>query len=156
MPLQRSGLFGPTTPHTQPPLGINTRMVWPRPFSLATTHGISFPVGTEMFHFPTFPPTALYIQATVTGHHPSRVSPFGHPRITVRLPTPRGISQATTSFIGSLCQGIHPVLLRTNKTQKTKMLASTIQFTNNQPRPGGLTTQQCGHEPHLPQWAGVH
>ena len=29
----------------------------------------SFPVGTEMFHFPTFPPTALYIQAEVAGHY---------------------------------------------------------------------------------------
>jgi hypothetical protein len=29
------------------------------------------------------------------------VSPFGHPRITVRLPTPRGLSQVTASFIGS-------------------------------------------------------
>ena len=29
------------------------------------------------------------------------VSPFGHPRITARLPTPHGLSQVTTSFIGS-------------------------------------------------------
>src|SRR5690349_20581879 len=35
------------------------------------------------------------------------VSLFGHPRITARLPTPRGLSQVTTSFIGSWCQGIH-------------------------------------------------
>ena len=60
-----------------------------------------------MFHFPTFPPLALYIQARVTGHDPSRVSPFGHPRIKVWLPTPRGFSQAPTSFIGFWCQGIH-------------------------------------------------
>src|SRR5699024_1412909 len=30
-----------------------------------------------------------------------RVPPFGHPRITVRLPAPRGLSQVTASFIGS-------------------------------------------------------
>src|ERR1700684_505522 len=30
---------------------------------------------------------------------PRRVSPFGHPRIKVWLPTPRGLSQAPTSFI---------------------------------------------------------
>ena len=29
----------------------------------------SLPVGTEMFHFPTFPLPALYIQAGVTGSH---------------------------------------------------------------------------------------
>ena len=69
----------------------------------------SLPVGTEMFHFPTFPPHALYIQAWVTGHDSSWVSPFGNPRITARLPTPQGLSQAPTSFIGSRCQGIHHV-----------------------------------------------
>ena len=66
-----------------------------------------------MFHFPTFPPHALYIQAQVTGHDSSWVSPFGNPRITVRLPTPRGLSQATTSFFGSWCQGIHRMHLKT-------------------------------------------
>ena len=29
----------------------------------------SFPVGTEMFHFPTFPPAALCVQAEVAGHY---------------------------------------------------------------------------------------
>ena len=69
----------------------------------------SLPTGTEMFHFPAFPPHTLYIQVQVTGHDSSQVSPFGHPRITARLPTPQGLSQATTSFIGSRCQGIHHV-----------------------------------------------
>ena len=69
----------------------------------------SLPVGTEMFHFPTFPPTPLYIQGEVAGHDSGtfEVSPFGHPRITARLPTPHGLSQVATSFIGSRCQGIH-------------------------------------------------
>lgn len=35
------------------------------------------------------------------------VSPFGHPRIKARLPAPQGLSQVTTSFIGSWCLGIH-------------------------------------------------
>ena len=35
------------------------------------------------------------------------VSLFGDPRIEARLPAPRGLSQVTTSFIGSWCQGIH-------------------------------------------------
>jgi hypothetical protein len=79
----------------------HTRTVWPHPLSLATTHGISLPAGTEMFHFPAFPPHALYIQARVTEHDFGWVPPFGDPRITARLPTPRGLSQATTSFFGS-------------------------------------------------------
>jgi hypothetical protein len=84
----------------------------------------SLPVGTEMFHFPTFPPTALCVQAGVTGHDSSWVSPFGHPRITARLPTSRGLSQAPTSFIGSWCQGIHHAHLVA--CLATKMLASTV------------------------------
>lgn len=55
----------------------------------------------------------------VTGHNSSWVSPFGHPRINARLPTPQGISQAPTSFIGSRCQGIHHVPLITCPQQTT-------------------------------------
>jgi hypothetical protein len=54
-----------------------------------------------MFHFPAFPPTALYIQTAATPHDECQVTPFGNPRIKVWLPTPRGLSQAPTSFIGS-------------------------------------------------------
>src|SRR6266567_1929566 len=57
---------------------------------------------------------------------PNQVSPFGNPRIEVWLPTPRGLSQVPTSFIGSWCQGIHRVPLLTWQLQM--MLASTVQF----------------------------
>ena len=67
----------------------------------------SLPPGTEMFHFPGFPPTTLYIQMAVTPHHGCRVPPFGHPRINARLTAPRGLSRPPTSFIGSWYQGIH-------------------------------------------------
>ena len=96
-----AGSRGSHNPAHATPDSFNTRTVWPVPLSLATTHGISLPAGTEMFHFPAFPPHTLYIQVQVTAHDCGRVSPFGHPRITVRLPTPRGLSQATTSFFGS-------------------------------------------------------
>ena len=66
-----------------------------------------------MFHFPSFPPHALYIQARVTALTDGRVPPFGHPRITARLAAPRGLSRPTTSFIGSWCQGIHRAPLKT-------------------------------------------
>ncbi len=62
-----------------------------------------------MFHFPTFPPTALYIQTEVAGHD-SGLSRFPHSEIPgsgARLPAPLGLSQVTTSFFGSWCQGIH-------------------------------------------------
>ena len=73
----------------------------------------SLPAGTEMFHFPAFPPHTLYIQVRVTPHHWCWVSPFGNPRITARLTAPRGLSQPPTSFIGSWCPGIHRVPLTT-------------------------------------------
>jgi hypothetical protein len=63
----------------------------------------SLPTGTEMFHFPAFPPHTLFHSGA--GDTPllsgCRVTPFGHPRITARLTTPRGLSRSPTSFIGS-------------------------------------------------------
>lgn len=94
----------PTTPAAQPLPGITRNgfgLIRFRSPLLSESLLFSLPVGTEMFHFPTFPPHTLYIQARVTGHDSSWVSPFGHPRITARLPTPQGLSQAPTSFIGS-------------------------------------------------------
>jgi hypothetical protein len=103
-------LIGPTTPRTQRLTAITrTRFGLFRFRSPLLTESrlLSLPVGTEMFHFPTFPPPTLCVQVGVTGHDSSRVSPFGNPRITARLPASRGLSQAPTSFIGSWCQGIH-------------------------------------------------
>ena len=94
----------PTTPAPQPLPGITRHrfsLIRFRSPLLTESLLFSLPVGTEMFHFPTFPPHTLYIQVQVTAHDDGRVPPFGHPRITVRLPTPRGLTQAPTSFIGS-------------------------------------------------------
>ena len=86
---------------------------------------LSLPVGTEMFHFPTFPPRTLCVQMRVTGLASSRVSPFGNPRITVWLSTPRGLSQIPTSFFGSWCQGIHRVPLKTWPQRCSRPLCSS-------------------------------
>ncbi len=112
----------PTTPHTQPLPGITCAwfsLLRFRSPLLTESQLFSLPMGTEMFHFPTFPPHSLYIQLVVTRHHSCWVSPFGHPRITARLTTPRGLSRPTTSFIGSWYQGIHRTPLHTyNNTYK--------------------------------------
>src|SRR5689334_23175477 len=100
----------PTTPHTQPLPGITrTRFSLLRFRSPLLTESLLFslPTGTEMFHFPAFPPTSLCIQLAVTPHNWCRVTPFGHPGITARLTAPPGLSRPPTSFIGSWCQGIH-------------------------------------------------
>ena len=112
--VRQNQLDGPTTPHTQRlPAVTRARFSLFRFRSPLLSESLLFslPVGTEMFHFPTFPRATLCVQMGVTGHDSSWVSPFGNPRITARLPTSRGLSQAPTSFIGSWCQGIHHVPL---------------------------------------------
>ena len=97
-------LSGPTTPTTQrlPAITRNRFSLFRfRSPLLTESRLLSLPVGTEMFHFPTFPPHALCVQAWVTGHDSCWVSPFGNPRITAWLAAPRGLSQPPTSFIGS-------------------------------------------------------
>ena len=104
---------------------------------------LSLPVGTEMFHFPTFPPPTLCVQVGVTGLASSRVSPFGNPRITVWLSTPRGLSQIPTSFFGSWCQGIHRVPLKTWPQRCSRPLCSS-QHTGGDPIRTGTHTHAFG------------
>jgi hypothetical protein len=158
-------MHAPTTPHTQPLSGITYArfsLIRFRSPLLSESLLFSLPTGTEMFHFPVFPPHALYIQAQVTGHNSSQVSPFGHPRINARLPTPQGLSQAPTSFIGSRCQGIHhvpfiaclPTHIKQTHNKTTKMLASTIQISNNNPTHPHTPPTGCacdgGNQEHPP------
>jgi hypothetical protein len=125
---QQRQLNGPTTPRTQRLLAITrTRFGLFRFRSPLLTESrlLSLPVGTEMFHFPTFPPHALCVQAWVTGHDSCRVSPFGNPRITARSAAPRGLSQPPTSFFGSWCQGIHRAPLLTWPQRCSRPLCSS-------------------------------
>jgi hypothetical protein len=165
LPSRQRRLSRPTTPTTQrlPAITCNRfSLIRFRSPLLTESRLFSLPVGTEMFHFPTFPPHALCVQARVTPHDWCGVPPFGHPRINARLAAPRGLSQPPTSFIGSWCPGIHRVPLTTwphnyntphthppadpgvhvRRTppercaglQSKKMLASTVQFsTTNRP-----------------------
>jgi hypothetical protein len=108
---------------------------------------LSLPVGTEMFHFPTFPPPALCVQTGVTGLASSRVSPFGNPRITVWLSTPRGLSQIPTSFIGSWCQGIHRVPLKTWPQRCSRPLCSSQHTGGTRSEPATHTHAGMRYEP---------
>ena len=99
------------------PDGYHTRTVWPAPLSLATTHGISFPAGTEMFHFPAYPPAE-------TGTGPSR--PVGSPirRSSDQSPlggSPRHI--AARDVLHRSCLPRHPphALASNPQNQKTKL-----------------------------------
>ena len=94
-------------PYSETAAAYHAELVWAVPFSLATTQGIiSFPPATEMFQFTGLPLPGLCIQSGVTGHYPSRVSPFGHPRIKAcsqlpgafrRLPRPSSALGAKAS-----------------------------------------------------------
>ena len=83
-------------------------LVWPLPRSLATTSGISVDFSSSPYldvSVQAVPYVYLCIQYTLTDLHllgcPIRKSPDQS-----LLTTPRGLSQLTTSFIGSQCQGI--------------------------------------------------
>ena len=138
LPGRQPGPNGPTTPTTQR-LPALTRARFSlfrfRSPLLAESRLLSLPVGNEMFHFPTFPPHALCVQARVTGHDSCRVSPFGNPRITARLAAPRGLSQPPTSFIGSWCQGIHRAPLLTWPQRCSRPLCSSQNTGGADPSP---------------------
>jgi hypothetical protein len=57
---------------------------------------LSFPPGTEMFQFPGFAP----------GNYGFIAGSFRDPGINSRLTDPPGLSQSSTPFIASWCQGI--------------------------------------------------
>src|SRR5882724_12585942 len=107
---------------TQPPPGLTRHRFRHHPLSLATTHGITccflFHRVLRCFTSPGSLHTPYFIQMRVTGHHASRVPPFGHPRINARLTAPRGLSRPPTSFIGSWYQGIHRAPLLTYHTPR--------------------------------------
>ena len=80
---QQPDRSGPTTPHVQRLLAITHirfGLFRVRSPLLTESRLFSFPVGTEMFHFPTFPPTALCVQAEVAGHD-SGISRFPYSEI---------------------------------------------------------------------------
>ena len=107
-------------PALQPRLNVSSRFgLYPlRSPLLRVSRLISFPAGTEMFHFPAFAPCSLCIQLQVTGLNSRRVSPFRNPRLKGCLAPPRGLSQPTTSFIAFQRQGIHLVPLVTYYSSK--------------------------------------
>src|SRR5919107_189181 len=103
--------YGPITPDTQRPQAF-THPVWAiSPFARHYSGNrdfLYFPPGTQMCHFPWFPPRTLCVQVRVTRHDPCRVSPFGDPCFLARLrlhtayrslPRPSSASGAKASTI---------------------------------------------------------
>ena len=141
----------------QPPTGItHHRFSLFRFRSPLLTESLLFslPAGTEMFHFPAFPPTGLYIQPAVTHHNneqgfPIRTSSdqrpvIGSPRLIAdshvlhRLLVPRHPPCALNN-LQTIKEKITENSPHTHTKKRgaqhsfQKMLASTIQFSNNKP-----------------------
>ncbi len=107
----RSDHAGPTTPPTQRPQASTWYGLGCSPFARHYSGNrdfLSFPPGTQMCHFPGFPPCTLCVQVRVTRHYPCRVSPFGDPCFIARLrlhtayrslPRPSSASGAKASTI---------------------------------------------------------
>ena len=72
---------------------------------LSESRLISVPLPTEMFQFPGFASSLLWIQSGIPLAR--WVSPFGNRRIKACLRAPRRLSHATTSFFACDRQGIH-------------------------------------------------
>ena len=102
-------------PRRETPAGYRARRVWADSLSIASTQevaSLSFPPGTEMFHFPGCGLRGLWIQTRIPGHDPRRVVPFGNPRIEAckRLPVVIAVLQRPSSPTGA--KNIrHPPLL---------------------------------------------
>ena len=90
----------------------HTRLIPLRSPLLRESQLISFPKGTEMFHFPSFA-SITYVFSYWYPPYSGWVPPFRNLRIKGYLPPPRSFSQAITSFIASDCQGIHHMHLIT-------------------------------------------
>ncbi len=99
----------PTTPSRQRVPAYTCR-VWADPLSLATTQGVSVDFLSSGYLDVSVPPLTflrLCVQRRMTPHYRRRVSPFGDPRVKGCSAPHRGLSQPSTSFFGSWCQGIH-------------------------------------------------
>src|SRR5918911_4244335 len=103
----------PTTPDRQR-VRAYTGQVWAGPLSLATTRGVSVDFLSSGYLDVSVRPLAfpwLWIHHGITPHYRCWVSPFGNPRVKGRSTPNRGLSQSSTPFIDSWCQGIHRVPL---------------------------------------------
>ena len=123
---------GPTTPHMQRLPAITH--VWFGLFRvrsplLTESRLFSFPVGTEMFHFPTFPPAALCVQAEVAGHYSGFFRGF-----PIRRSPDRSSFTSSPGLIAGynvlrrLLVPRHPPTALSSLLLTTKMLASTVKF----------------------------
>lgn len=98
-----AGTHAPTTPATQPPTGIARGRFGLIRFRSPLLTEYPFLQVLRCFTSLRTPRT----RGAVPAHDGRRVAPFGNPRIEAMLEAPRGLSHPQTSFVGTVCQGIH-------------------------------------------------
>ena len=103
-------------------------MVWSDPLSLATTHGVSLPAGTEMFHFPAYP------RNNKVPCRPMTAGGLPHSEIlgskpSWRLPEAYRILKRPSSLLTAKASTIRPSGRHTPR--KTLMIALPRQTTNH-------------------------
>ena len=84
---------------------------------------ISLPCPTWMFQFRQFPPRS-YVFTTQCMEFPHADCSIRKSRGQSLLTTNPSLSQLTTSFIGSQCQGIHPALLKVSPFNQCPYMSS--------------------------------
>ena len=105
--------------------------VWPLPSSLATTKGIEFSFFSSGYldvSLPRVPPVQLLIHSTVTGHYPSRVSPFGYLRINAYLRLPEAFRSLSrpSSAISALASTLRSCSLDLASSMQTYCLLRLV------------------------------
>ena len=108
--------------------------VWPLSISLAATLEIDVSFSSYGYldvSVPRVPLITLCIHVMIHTHYHMWVPPFGNLRVRI-CASNRSLSQLITSFVGSQCQGIHPMLFLTwpfkSSTLALKSFSSLLFF----------------------------
>ena len=108
--ITRTGL-SPTKARRSKRFRLSLNQHWPGPRSLATTSGVSVDVLSSGYLDVSVPCVRL-LNLCIQFKIPLRVGfPIRKSSDQSLFATPRSLSQRTTSFIASQCQGIHRMLL---------------------------------------------
>ena len=94
--------------------GVRRPLVWPLPFSLATTKGIEFSFFSSGYldvSLPRVPSDEPMDSVHGDWALPQPGSPIRRSPDQSPFAAPRSFSQLIASFIGNQCHGIHPALL---------------------------------------------
>src|SRR5215467_1732995 len=163
LPDQQLRPGGPTTPVTQRLLAITRdrfSLFRFRSPLLAESLLLSLPAGTEMFHFPAFPPPALCVQAGVTGNYalsgfPIRKSPdqclvadfpglIAGSNVLLRLLVPRHPPCALINLATTIDARVHCAVLKIRAVPARTPLhdASGALRSEGGPNARSLRTQQ--------------